>query len=106
MTRTLLVAVAHPDDETVSAGATIARYARDGTTRGVIVGPTPGQAAAHGVDLAGSRVALGDLRERELEAAGKILGAHETRMLHYVDKELANADVMEIRWSLVTLLRS
>jgi N-acetylglucosamine malate deacetylase 2 len=102
--KSLLVVVAHPDDETVGAGATIARYARDGA-RVVIVSATRGTAASFGVELAGSREALGALRERELRAAAEVLGAHEVRLLEYEDKQLASADAVQIRRELVTILR-
>jgi N-acetylglucosamine malate deacetylase 2 len=104
--RGLLVVVAHPDDETVGAGATIARYARDGITRVGIVSATSGQAASFGLEIAGSRVALGALRERELRAAAEILGAHDVHVLDYMDKELAAADVVRIRRDLVAILRA
>lgn len=79
---------AHPDDETMSTGGTIARAAADGH-RVVVVTATRGEhgEVAPGVLEPGERLA--DRREREIEAAALILGVNRGEFLGYVDSGMA-----------------
>ncbi|MEN3583219.1 N-acetyl-1-D-myo-inositol-2-amino-2-deoxy-alpha-D-glucopyranoside deacetylase [Streptomyces sp. ZYX-F-203] len=80
--RRLLLVHAHPDDESINNGATMARYAAEGAgvtlvtctlgERGEVVPP----ALRH---LTGA--ALGEHRLRELAAATAALGVHDVRLL-------------------------
>ena len=81
--RSILVILAHPDDESFPIGGTLARYSAEGT-RIVLVSATRGEAGIPG--LAAERV--GQIRERELLAASQILGLTEVRFLGYMDGEL------------------
>jgi N-acetyl-1-D-myo-inositol-2-amino-2-deoxy-alpha-D-glucopyranoside deacetylase len=84
-TQGLLLVHAHPDDETINNGATMAKYAAQGTrvtlvtcTRGElgeIIGPELAQLAADRDDR------LGEHREGELAAAMKELGVTDHRFL-------------------------
>jgi N-acetyl-1-D-myo-inositol-2-amino-2-deoxy-alpha-D-glucopyranoside deacetylase len=84
-TRGLLLVHAHPDDETINNGATMARYAAQGTrvtlvtcTRGELGEIIPPELA----DLAADRGdRLGEYRETELAAAMKELGVADHRFL-------------------------
>ncbi|HYO38885.1 MAG TPA: PIG-L family deacetylase [Nocardioidaceae bacterium] len=82
---------AHPDDETLCAGGTFAKYASAGAEVRV-VSLTKGGAGQIRDASAATRATLTEVRERELGAAGKELGLTETRCLDYVDGELAGVD--------------
>jgi LmbE family N-acetylglucosaminyl deacetylase len=107
-TPTLLLSFAHPDDESVSAAGTIARYTRDGICRVVLLSATRGGAATHGVDVAGSREALPAVRDRELRDAARVLGVDDAdvHLLDHPDGGLAGADPLRIRRELVALIRA
>jgi LmbE family N-acetylglucosaminyl deacetylase len=101
----LLAVFPHPDDETLGAGSTLARYAAEGVevsllcaTRGErgwfdSEGPNPGLA-----DLA-------RIRETELRCAAEQLGIHEVSFLDYIDGEVDQAEPEEIIARLVLHIR-
>src|SRR3954453_4677097 len=87
----LLGIFAHPDDETLCAGGTLAKYADAGAQVHVISltkGET-GQIRDAGV---ATRASLRAVREKELAAAGNELGLTETRCLDYPDGGLTDID--------------
>jgi LmbE family N-acetylglucosaminyl deacetylase len=87
----LLGVFAHPDDETLCAGGTLAKYASDGADVRV-VSLTKGGAGQIRDASAATRSTLTTARAKELDAAGHELGLTETRCLDYVDGELAEVD--------------
>jgi LmbE family N-acetylglucosaminyl deacetylase len=82
---------AHPDDESLLAGGTLAACAAAGMTVG-IVSMTRGELGLAGGSGAVGEAALGDLRERELIEASDVLGAAWARCLDLPDGELASID--------------
>jgi LmbE family N-acetylglucosaminyl deacetylase len=82
---------AHPDDETVCAGGTFAKYASAGADVRV-VSLTKGGAGQIRDAGAATRATLTAVREKELEAAGIQLGLTETRCLDHADGGLADLD--------------
>jgi N-acetyl-1-D-myo-inositol-2-amino-2-deoxy-alpha-D-glucopyranoside deacetylase len=84
---TLMTVHAHPDDETISTGGVMARYAAQGA-RVVCVTCTGGE---HGeivvpeMDTPENHAKLGELRAEELRRALGRLGDVESRKLGYVD---------------------
>ncbi|HYP45491.1 MAG TPA: PIG-L family deacetylase [Propionibacteriaceae bacterium] len=84
----LLGIFAHPDDETLCAGGTLAKYASAGSEVRV-VSLTKGGAGQIRDASAATRATLTSVREKELQAAGVELGLTETRCLDYVDGGLA-----------------
>jgi LmbE family N-acetylglucosaminyl deacetylase len=87
----LLGIFAHPDDETVCAGATFAKYASAGAEVRVI-SLTKGAAGQIRDASVATRSTLAGVREKELDAAGIELGLTETRCLDYPDGGLAEID--------------
>ena len=98
--RTLLAVLAHPDDESLGLGGTIARYAAEGAEvvlvtatlgqRGRYRGIRPGEPGHPGAE------ALAEIRETELRAAAETLGVREVVLLGYMDGELDRVDPREL----------
>lgn len=82
---------AHPDDETVCAGGTFAKYASEGAEIHV-VSLTKGQAGQIRDARVATRATLTAVREKELQAAGQALGLVETRCLDLPDGGLSRID--------------
>nr|MBA2560514.1 PIG-L family deacetylase [Propionibacteriales bacterium] len=87
----LLGVFAHPDDETICAGATFAKYASAGAEVRVI-SLTKGGAGQIRDASAATRSTLTAVRQKELDAAGAELGLTETRCLDYPDGGLSEID--------------
>jgi LmbE family N-acetylglucosaminyl deacetylase len=102
----LLGVFAHPDDETICAGGTLAKYASAGADVRV-VSLTKGGAGQIRDASAATRATLTDVREKELHAAGRELGLTETRCLDYLDGGLTDVDtgvLVELASGLLTEL--
>ena len=82
---------AHPDDETICAGGTFAKYASAGADVRV-VSLTRGGAGQIRDAGAATRATLRAVRERELAAAGEELGLTRTRCLDHPDGGLSDID--------------
>jgi LmbE family N-acetylglucosaminyl deacetylase len=87
----LLGVFAHPDDETLCAGGTLAKYASAGAEVAVVSFTRGGAGQIRDAAVA-TRTSLPAVRERELEAAGKELGLTRTRCLDHPDGGLAEVD--------------
>ena len=85
----LLFVHAHPDDECILTGATLAK-ARSVGYRTVVVYGTRGDAGQTNADLEGEP--LGDRRVREAEAACAELGVARVEWLPYSDSGMAEAE--------------
>jgi LmbE family N-acetylglucosaminyl deacetylase len=88
----LMCVMAHPDDETMGIGGTIARYTHEGIEV-YLVTATRGE---HGwfddpADYPGPEK-LGQIREQELYQAAETLGIKEVNLLDYIDGELDQAE--------------
>lgn len=96
----LLAVMAHPDDEALGFGGTLAKYASEGVDVFVLTatrgdagryrGHPPGDAAHPGAD------ALAGIREAELRAAADTLGVRELVLLDYRDQQLDRAEPGEV----------
>jgi LmbE family N-acetylglucosaminyl deacetylase len=89
----LMCVTAHPDDESLGFGGTLARAAAEGVEVSVIVG-TRGERGRHGdgSEPHPGQEALGRIREGELRAACDTLGVRHLRFLDYLDASLDEAD--------------
>jgi LmbE family N-acetylglucosaminyl deacetylase len=88
MRRTLLVALAHPDDETFGSGGVMARAVDEGH-RVVIVCATRGEAGEIADPTLATPATLGAVRERELRDAARALGVSDVRFLGFRDSGMA-----------------
>ena len=101
----LLAILAHPDDESLGNGATLARYAAEGVEV-TLVTATRGQRGWFGdPDANPGLTALGRLREAELKDAGRALGLCEVALLDYVDGDFDKADADDVVCQLVAHIR-
>lgn len=118
--RLVLLAVhAHPDDESLGTGGTLAKYASEGVET-VLVCATKGEEGdIQNPDLDPSDIPpeITELRMKELDAACKVLGIHKVHFLGYRDSGMAgsssnanpqalmNADLGEATGRLVAIIR-
>jgi len=114
----LLAFHAHPDDESLSMGGTLARYAAAGEQVAVVVA-TRGEAGEilNHEEPESLRERLGEIREAETRAAGALLGVTAVEFLGYRDSGMAGtpenghpecfcrADFLEAVGRLVRLVR-
>ena len=102
----LMCVFAHPDDESLGMGGTLAKYAAEGVETYLVMATRgergwPGSPQAYpGPD------ALGMIREAELRAAAKALSLHQPDFLGYIDGDLDQADPAEAVARIVGHLRS
>lgn len=113
---TLLVALAHPDDETFGVGGVMSRAVDEGH-RVVIVCATRGEAGEIADPALATREDLGKVREGELRAAARSFGVKDVRFLTYRDsgmagtpenadpRALVNADPTEVVSKLLDVIR-
>jgi len=87
---TLVCFHAHPDDEAITTGGTIARAADEGH-RVVIVMATNGDHGEVPDDLSPGET-LVDRRRTEMEASARVLGAHRLVWLGYTDSGMTGWD--------------
>src|SRR6188474_1197135 len=94
--RRLMAILAHPDDESLGMGGTLAKYAHEGVEVFLLTA-TRGDGGrfrghARGEPEHPGRAALATIREAELRAAASILGVSEVRLLDYQDQRLDAAN--------------
>lgn len=82
--RSVLVVGAHPDDETMLAGGTIALLAEYGVDVHIMCA-TRGEGGERGDPPVCEQHELGAAREEELRCAAQALGVTDTRLMGYVD---------------------
>jgi LmbE family N-acetylglucosaminyl deacetylase len=75
---------AHPDDETILIGGTLAMLASCGADLSIL-SATRGEGGELGEPPLTQRNELGEIRERELRCAAEALGASEVDFLGYID---------------------
>ena len=91
----LMAVLAHPDDESLGFGGTLAKYASEGVDVSVLTatrgdaGRYRGHPQEHEAHPGAS--ALAEIREGELRAAAAVLGVRELVLLDYHDQQLDSA---------------
>src|SRR5262245_33457322 len=100
--RTVLAVFAHPDDESLACGGTLARLA-DAGLRVVLVMASHGERGSHLGPIRDDE--LGEIRTRELQAAATTLGVAELVVLDHPDGDLRWARVTEFQAQLTLMMR-
>ena len=104
----LMAVLAHPDDESLGVGGTLAKYAAEGIET-CLVTATRGEAGRfrghRGNDQHPGPQKLAQIRESELRAAASVLGIRDLSLLDYRDQELDRADPREAVARIVSHLR-
>ena len=95
----LLAVLAHPDDESLGLGGTLAKYAAEGVET-FLVTATRGEGGRyrghrHNDEHHPGPARLGQIRESELREAAAVLGIRELTLLDYRDQALDSADSRE-----------
>ena len=101
-----LVAIfAHPDDESLGAGSTLAKYAAEGVEVYLICA-TRGERGWSGDEKDNPGLTtLGRIREEELNRAAKILNIKKVYFLDYMDGDLDHATSQEAVDKLAAIIR-
>lgn len=95
---------AHPDDESFSSGGTIAKLNQEGSEIKLIVA-TRGEEGQVGEPPVTTKEKLGEVREKELKAAAKILGISYIYFLDYRDGTLKNITSKELVKKVFSILK-
>lgn len=105
----LLAILAHPDDETLGVGPTLAKYAAEGVEIFLLTATRGQSGRFRGIRQNDPRhpgpAALAEIRESELRAAAGVLGVREVTLLDYHDQQLDRANPAEVIESLASHLR-
>ena len=108
-TQRLMAVLAHPDDESLGFGGTLAKYASQGADVFLLTATRGDAGRYRGHPAADPRhpgaQALAKIRETELRAAAAILGIREVSLLDYRDQHLDRADPREAIGRIVAELR-
>jgi len=89
MSDTVLAIVAHPDDEVLGAGGTLARHAANGDDVHIIF-------LADGVSARGEDKDAAERRAHAAKRAAALLGGREPRFLGFPDNRLDQIDLIDI----------
>ncbi len=101
----LMLVFAHPDDETLGAGSTFARYAAEGVEVSLVTA-TRGERGWQGSpDENPGFEGLAAIRTEEMLNAGRVLGLKRVDFLDYIDGDLDQADPLCAIAKIVTHLR-
>lgn len=91
----LMAVLAHPDDESLGMGGTLARYAREGAAVHLVTATRGERGRCDYLTPRPDDREVGSIREAELRAAAEILGVESVSFLDYLDGSLAHVDTRE-----------
>ena len=101
----LMAVLAHPDDESLGTGGSLAKYGSEGVETYVVTATRGERGRYHdGTENPGPE-AMGRIREQELLNAADVLGVEEVSFLDYMDGDLDQADPNEAIGKIVQHLR-
>ena len=99
LTPRLMAVLAHPDDESLGVGGTLAKYASEGIDVFLLTATRGDSGRFRGYRLDDHQhpgpLALANIREGELRAAASALGVREVSILDYHDQQLDRANPRE-----------
>ncbi|GHO48200.1 PIG-L deacetylase family protein [Ktedonospora formicarum] len=101
----LMCVLAHPDDESIALGGTLAKYAAEGVEISLVVATRGERGWFFDWSEYPGEAALGRMRERELRAACDVLGIKRLDFLNYIDGDLDQANGREVVAQVATLIR-
>ena len=94
-TRRLMAVLAHPDDESMALGGTLAKYAAEGVETTILCA-TRGDAGRYGAERGKlPPEELARIRARELQDATRVLGVRDVHFLGYHDGQVDRVDPAE-----------
>ena len=95
-----MAVLAHPDDEALGFGGTIARYVSEGVDVSVVTATLGQRGRYHGTPPGGEGhpglESITAIRREEIRGAAEVLGIRELTLLEYMDGELDRVDPHEI----------
>ena len=100
----LLAVFAHPDDESLAMGGTLARYARAGVEVSLVCA-TRGEWGSISDPALATRENLAEVREDELRAACQVLGISQLHFLDCPDSDVNHTDWPEVEEKIVRHIR-
>src|SRR5688572_26805344 len=101
----LLAILAHPDDESLATGSTLAKYAEEGVETYLICA-TKGERGWMGEEKDNPGLTqLGKIREQELLNAAKVLGIKQVFFLDYIDGDLDQSNPTEAMGKIASIIR-
>jgi len=101
----LLCVLAHPDDESLGVGGSLAKYGGEGVSTHVLTA-TRGQRGRFGdAAVRPSAAEVGRAREEELRQAAACLGVTDLQLLDYMDGDLDSADSNEATAQIASHIR-
>ena len=101
----LLAILAHPDDESLGIGSTLAKYAAE-NVQVYLICATKGERGWTGDEKDNpGESELGKIRERELLCAAQTLGIKQVYFLNYLDGDLDQADSNEAIDKIAIIIR-
>jgi LmbE family N-acetylglucosaminyl deacetylase len=103
--RRLMAILAHPDDEALGFGSTLARYAAEGAEVALVTATRGERGWVGPPDANPGMAALGRTREQELRCAAGALGVRDLTILDYVDGDLDVAEPQPLIAALVHEIR-
>lgn len=101
----LLAILAHPDDETLGLGGTLARYGAEGVETHVLTATRGQRGRFFTNENRPSDDEVGRVREQELLRACDVLGVHALHLLDYMDGELDRAPHDEATSQIAEIVR-
>src|SRR5215475_8686002 len=105
----LMAVLAHPDDESLGIGGTLAKYASEGVAVFLLTATRADRGRYRDYRFGDPQhpgsSALAAIRERELRAAAAALGVQDVALLDYRDQELDRANPPQIIAAIVKHLR-
>ena len=101
----LMCVLAHPDDESLGMGGTLAKYASQSTETYLVTATRGGRGRFGEGEVSPGLDVVGQMREAELLAAAEELGIREVRFLDYIDGDLDQADPREAMARIAAHLR-
>ncbi|WP_201360438.1 PIG-L deacetylase family protein [Dictyobacter formicarum] len=101
----LMCILAHPDDESLALGGTLAKYASEGVDTSLVVATRGERGWFSDWSSYPGEKALGEIREQELRRACQALGVKHLDFLNYIDGDLDQVEESEAIYKIVSLLR-